>query len=316
MPSRRRRVSRLHLFYAVAIVGLMTTGSVALDRRGTEVTARVAAKEERIVVGFEPSGLWHRFYSVTAAFDRPDGLRVNALVRVPEERFVALQVGDSIPVRYLPQFPLFARTTDRSTATALREFAGFIGRMPVVLWLALGIPALWLAARVSLVAVLGVSVAWAVAAWPLFFTPPSREAPRPLQASGVVRQVTLVDRSPKRLVQTRAHTGQFNRRLDVPYQVVELAVSLPGGDTVVAVDAVDSGSVTGLSHGARLPVHYDPRAPRDARLAAGTRRFAQDNRYHFLVPVLGCVAVGCLAALAFTRRQSPARQFTPIEGRA
>ena len=75
-----------------------------------------------------------------------------------------------------------------------------------------------------------------------------------------------------------------------------------GRDTVLAVDAVDSGSVTGLSSGARHLVRLDLTAPRDAQLAGGTRRFAAENRYHFFIPVIGCVILAALAGFGFRTR--------------
>lgn len=69
------------------------------------------------------------------------------------------------------------------------------------------------------------------------------------------------------------------RRLEVPYQVVQLAVPVQGGgDTVLAVDAVDSGSVAGLAFGALLPVRLEPAAPREALIDGGTQRFVEANR--------------------------------------
>jgi hypothetical protein len=117
-----------------------------------------------------------------------------------------------------------------------------------------------------------------------------------------VRHITLVDQSPAHVPQSRARGPQFNRRLDVPYHVVELNVSAKGGDRVLAVDAVDSGSVNGLAVGTHHLVRLDPAAPREAQLAGGTRRFATENRYHFVVPVLGCVLLGLVGGLGYRWR--------------
>ncbi len=311
MRRRRRRASRLELFYAAVIAALMVGGSVWLDRSGTLVTAEVAGKRERIVVGYEPMGEWDRYYEVSAAFEQSDGGRWQAFVRVPEARYDSLRAGDSIEVRYLPQFPALARTSDRSTVTALAEFGSRLAAIPILAWLAIGIPALWIAARIGAIAVVGVSAAWAVVAWTMLFTLPSREGPRPMEAVAEVRGITLVDRSPEHVRQTRAHTGRFDNRLAVPYQVVQLAL-MPGsaGDTVLAVDAVDSGSVSGLAHGARLPVRLDPGAPREAQLAGGTRSFVTANRFHFLIPGLGCVILGALIALGLAWKRRERRQRT------
>ena len=313
MRRRRRRATRLELFYAAVIAALMVGGSVWLDRSGTLVTAEVAGKQERIVVGYEPSGEWDRYYEVTAAFERPEGGRWQANVRVPGERYDALRAGDAIEIRYLPQFPLLARTSDRSTVTALAEFGSALVAIPILTWVVVGIAGLWIAARIGTIPVAAVTAAWAVAAWTMLFPLPSRNGSRPVEAVAEVRGITLVDRSPEHVTQRRAHTGRFDNRLDVPYQVVQLALMAQGiGDTVLAVDAVDSGSVKGLAHGARLPVRLDPAAPREAQLAGGTRHFARANRFHFLFPVLGCVILGALAALTYAWRRSRRAAAEPV----
>jgi hypothetical protein len=300
---RRRRltVSRLQLFYAIVLIAFMVGVSLTLDRTGTVVGAQVTAKREKIVVGFEPSGDWDRYCEVVTAFDRPDGGRAETVVRVPAARYDALRAGDSIAIRYLRQFPAFARTSDRTTVTALREMAQRIAGMSIVVWLAAGALGFWIAARVSTVAVIAMSMAWAAAAWSMFFTPPSREHLRPAEVMAEVRNITLVDRSPARIPQSR-RGPQFNRRLTVPYQVVELKVIAAGLDTVLALDAVDSGSVTGLTAGAHLSVRLDPASPRDAQLTGGTRRFAAENRYHFFIPVIGCVILAALTGFGFRMR--------------
>jgi len=90
----------------------------------------------------------------------------------------------------------------------------------------------------------------------------------------------------------------------LPYQVVQLRLASPGHrDTVLVVDAVDSGSVAGLTEGAELPVRYDPQAPRNARLAQGSRNFIVRNRYHFLPAVIGIPVLGMLAGMGFRRRR-------------
>ena len=312
---RRRRVSRLELFYAMVITGLMAGGSLWLDRNGVPVTGRVAAKHERIVVGDEPSGEWRRYHEVAAAFELPDGGGWQATVRVPQERYDALRAGDPIELRYLPQFPLLARTTDRSTASVVSELAWGLAEIPILMWVVGGFLALWIAARMGTIPVLAAGAAWLAAAYFLLLSPPSREGPRPAQAMAQVRGVTLVDKSPGRVYRARRWTSRFNRRLEVPYQVVELLVPVRSGrDTVLAVDAVDSGSVAGLANGEVLPVRLDPAAPRDAQLAAGTRRFVAANRDHFLIPVVGCAILGALMGLAYDWRRRT-RHATAKPGR-
>jgi hypothetical protein len=314
MRRRRRRVGRLELFYAIAVTGLMVGGSLWLDRSGVPVTGRVVGKQERIVVGHEPSGEWRRLYEVAAVFELVGGGGSQATVRVPRERYDALRPGDPIELRYLQQFPLLARTTDRSTASVASELAWGLAGIPILAWVVGGFLALWITARMGTIPVLAPGAAWLAAGYSMLLSPPSREGPRPAQAMAQVRGVTLVDKSPAH-VRSRRRTSGFNRRLEVPYQVVELLVPVRGGrDTVLAVDAVDSGSVAGLANGMVLPVRLDPAAPRDAQLAGGTRRFVEANRYHFLIPVIGFGILGTLAALTYRwrrrKRQATAREET------
>ena len=302
---RRRRTSGLELFYGLVTVGLLAGGSVWLDRKGVPVTGHVTEKHERIVVGAEPSGDWDRYYEVATTFDLPGGGASQATVRVPRDRYDALHAGDPMEVRYLPQFPLLARTSDRSTVSVARELAWRLAGIPILIWLVGGLLALWIAARIGTIPVLAVGAGWIAAAYPLLFSPPSRESARPAAATAEVRGVTLVDKAPARASRSRRRSSGFNRRLKVPYQVVQLLVPVQGGrDTVLAVDAVDSGSVRNLAFGARLPVQLNPAAPRDARLAEGTRRFVEANRYHFFIPVVGFGLLGTLAGLAYRWRRS------------
>jgi hypothetical protein len=305
MPRRRRRASRYELFLVAAFVGLLAGGSLWLDQQGVLVSASVAAKQERVEVRFQPMGEWDRYHEVTAAFGLPSGERSMATVRVSADRYATLRAGDSIEVRYLPQFPLLARTSDRSTAGVVRDIAAVFAGTPIVGWVAAGILCLWIAVRLGVVPVLGVGAAWALAAWMLFFTLPSREPPRPAEMMAEVQRITLVNRAPERVrYRGGSPAFQFKHRLEIPYQVVELQLPNVSGDTVLAVDAVDSGSVKGLVQGARLPVRLDQAAPRQAHLAGGTRRFVEANRYHFAVPVFGFVILGTLAALGYAWRRS------------
>jgi hypothetical protein len=316
LRRRRRRTSGLELFYGLVTVGLLAGGSLWLDRKGVSVLGHVTEKHERIVIGHEPSGDWDRYYEVATTFELPGGGSSQATVRVPSERYDSLHAGDPIEVRYLPQFPLLARTSDRSTASVARELAWGLAGISILVWLVGGVLALWIAARIGTIPVLAAGAGWIAAAYPLLFSPPSREGSRPAEATSEVRGVTLVDKSPARVSRSRSRVGRFNRQLKVPYEVVELRIPVQDGrDTVLAVDAVDSGSVQGLSSGARLPVRLDPAAPREAQLAGATRRFAQANRYHFLIPVLGFAILGTLAALAYgwrRKRHGMARELDDV----
>jgi hypothetical protein len=303
---RRRRLGLLEVLYFVVITGFLVGASVYLDRNGVPVTGRVIGRQERVIVGHEPSGQWRRYYEVAAAFDLPGGGSSQATVRVTPERYDSLRMGDRIALRYLPQFPLLARTTDRSTAGIVSELAWNLAGIPLLVWFVGGIVAFGIAAPLGPIPVLAAGGAWLAAGYVMLLTPPSPKRPGPLESPALVRAITLVDNSPTRLRSRRG--GGFERRLAVPYQVVELLVPVRGGrDTVLAVDAVDSASVAGLGNGAILPVRLDPAAPREAQLAAGTRRFVEANRYHFRVPVVGLAILGTLAGLTYRWRRRKAQ---------
>jgi hypothetical protein len=305
MPRRRRRVSRLSLFYFVVTLGLLVGGSVWLDRRGEVTTARVASKQEEITVKQVPAGGWIRWYRVGVEFVTRDAGLGMATVTLPQARYDALHPGDSIQVRYLPFFPLLARVADRSTGHAVldvaRHFADDPWLLPFLLWLVGGFVALWIASRVATVAIVVAGLAWMALAFPLEFPAPRPLPAAPVEATARVTAVTLVTKAPARTTARRSRASRSMsesvRRLAMPYEVVQLRFAPPGlPDSVVAVDAVDSASVAGLTAGAIVPIAYDPRSPREARMTLGSRTYRDRNRYHFLVPMMGLGLLGMLGA--------------------
>lgn len=301
---RRRRSSRLGFLFALVLGGLLVGASVWLDQKGEKILAPVRAKTERVTLGRDPQGTWYRWYELGVGLGGSGGGSWIASVEVPEARFDAIRIGDSVEVRYLPQLPLFARASDRSTATVVRDAAQRVGVMPLLLWLTLGVAGLWIAARIGTVAVVAGGLAWMAGGFPVLLGAPAPPTPSGDEGTARVHAVTLVTKSPARSSGRRRKSRAEWRRLALPYQVVELRV-VPAGrrDTVLAIDAVDSGSVRELSIGADLPVRYDPLAPRHARLASGTRTFIGRNRYHYMPVAIGVPALGVLAALGFRRRR-------------
>jgi hypothetical protein len=299
----RRRTSRLSLLYFVLLSGGLVGGSVWLDRKGEPVTATVGDKLEEVHVQSTPQGEWLRWYRLGVSFPTRDGAAGMATVTVPEARFDSLHAGDAVAIRYLSAFPLLARTANRSTLQVLRETgSAFLADpflTPFLLWLAIGGTALWIMARIALPAMFTLGIAWLVLAFPMLFPHPASIRLGPAETSARVVAVRLITKAPERRLAGR-HGGRGRgvdiRQLAMPYQVVQLRLRVPGRpDSVLAVDAVDSASAPGLSMGAMLPVRYDPRAPREARLAVATRTFREGNRYHFRVPVIG---LGVLVMLA------------------
>jgi hypothetical protein len=321
MPRRRRRVSKLSLFYFVATLGIMVGGSLWLDRRGETVTAVVKSKHEEIMVHRVPQGGWDRYYRVGLEFGARDGQLGMATVTVPQARYDALHAGDSMQVHYLPFFPLLARAADRSTGQVIGDLAARVGDdpwlMPFLGWLVGGFFALWIASRVATVAIVVAGLAWMALAFPIQFPAPRPLLPATTETTARVTAVTLVTKAPARSSsRTRSRLGRSSsesvRRLAMPYEVVQLQFAPRGqADSVVAVDAVDSASVAGLTAGAILPIAYDPRSPRQARMTLGSRTYRDRNRYHFLVPMMGLGVLGMLGAWGWRHGRLRRTRGTP-----
>ena len=304
---RRRARNPLGWFYFTVLSALLIGGSIWLDRSGVKVQGRVADKHELITVDHDPTGGWSRRYELGVAFATADGTPMAAAVEVPASRYESLRPGDAVEIRYLPALPVFARTVDRSTATVVSDMLSRLLGIPLLLWLGAGVVALWIAARMGTVPLIITAFGWSAASFPLLFAAPTPPVPAGVETTARVRSVTLVTKSPARRSTRRRRyvTGRSDaiRRLDVPYQVVQMMVAVPGRpDSVVAVDAVDSGSVPGLLPEARLAVRRDIQAPRSAKLVRGTRTFVDRNRYHLLIPVQGACALGLLAGLTYRRK--------------
>lgn len=306
MPRRRRGVSKVSLFYFVATLGILVGSSLWLDHRGETATAVVKSKHEEITVHRVPQGGWDRYYRIGVEFGARDGQLGMATVTVPQGRYDALHAGDSMQVRYLPFLPLLARTADRSTGQVIGDLAARVVAdpwlLPFLCWLVGGFIALWIASRVATVAIVVAGLAWMALAFPIQFP-----APRPLplaatETTARVTAVTLVTKAPTRSrSRSRSRVGRSSaesvRRLAMPYEVVLLRFAPNGqADSVVAVDAVDSASVAGLTAGAIVPIAYDRGSPRGARITLGARTYRERNRYHFLVPMMGLGVLGMFGA--------------------
>jgi hypothetical protein len=311
MARRRRRFSRLSLFYLMVLMSILIGSSVWLDRRGEVVDAVVKSKQEDVTVEQVPEGGWDRWYRVGVEFSTSASGLGMATVNLPEQRYDSLHLGDTLPVRYLPSFPLIARTVDRSTADVIWEATTRLAAAPFLAaflpWLAIGLVALWIASRIGTPVVVIAGLAWIGAAFPLLFSAPPPLPPVTTETTARVHALTLVAKSPARQA-SRRRSGRSRsdsiRRLAVPYQVVQLRIAVPGRpDSVLAVDAVDSASAVGLKVGSMVPVRYDPSSPREARLSRASRSFRGRNRYHFLIPVVGVGVLGMLAAWGWRSRR-------------
>jgi hypothetical protein len=305
--AHRRRVGWLSVFYFVVTLGALVGGSIWLDRRGEAVVAKVSSKNEEIIVTHDPQGGWHRYYRVGAEFDAA-GAPMSATVTVDRARYDALHLGDSLEIRYLPMLPLFARTQGRSTATVAAEATQQLLGSRLLWWIVIGILAIVIAARIGMVPIVSAGLGWMVAGYVLLLEAPRVPEPSGVETTARVRSVTLVTKSPARRSpgrrRSRAFRSESTTRLAVPYQVVQLQVPVPGrSDSLLAVDAVDSGSVAGLAAGATLPVRYPADDARGALLTEGARTFVVRNRYHYLPAVIGVPLLGVLGGWGFRSRR-------------
>ena len=313
MP-RINRSGHGYLLPSFLLAGILLGGSVWLDHKGSPVIATISGKHEELSLHDSPRGEWSRDYRVGVEFEMGDGAFGSSSVRVSHERFDSLQIGEPIAIRYLPALPRYARTADRSTPQVLREavsvFLDDSFLTPLMTWLAVGGTALWILAHFATAAVFVAGVMWIVLA--LFLL---SHAPIPIrlgaaETSARIEDVRLVTKSPSgRYVRTHGGTGRVDlgfQNLAMPYQVVQFRFAVPGrADSLRGADAVDSASVPGLGVGATVPVRYEPRTPRDARLGVGTRTFRERNRYHLRWPVVG---VGVLMVLGAALHGSRRRQ--------
>ncbi len=127
----------------------------------------------------------------------------------------------------------------------------------------------------------------------------------PYDGSSTPPAPTLAGEATVRSIHRVTHVGSTTRSrgwaLAAPYQLVELEF-IPWGfrGTVVAVDAIDDGSIPYLAPPQSLAITYAAADPRTARLRAGTRRFVADNQSVFRTySVLALVAVGGIIMLGW-----------------
>jgi hypothetical protein len=253
--------------------GAILAWSLYLDAAGALVPGTVDVKAESIRVHY---GDWSRTLEVAAAY-QPAGelLRYRAGCEVDEETYDSLHVGSPVMVRSLPLPSLRSQPfLPVARLSACTTYAAIHRRVPAVrkvcAWLAVfaALIFLWRVLRIRLAGWLLLPAAGLLFAYvSLPRVEPAPSHPRP--ATATVQSLTTV---------TALLESDDRQGIDLahPYQLVALRF-IPSGrsDSVVAVDSIDLGSVSGLAKGAAVAILYDPEHPRIARIQGATRHFPE-----------------------------------------
>ena len=285
---------------ALGVFGALAVApSLWLDVRGKVASARVTGKREELVLSSSARGEWTRRWWLEVRYVAEDEHEHGANVKADRESFDRTPVGAVMPVRYLPCCTIFARAMNRSTSVWLGEFVSSLSWW--MLWLPLAFVALIFAARSSRPATMVMAAVWVASIYTVYFH--DRPVAQPVHGSAAamarVLRVELVQESTE---------PEDSRELPMPYQLVEFAFRPAGsGDTVRGGDAVDSGSVTGLAEGAMVPVRYDARNARGARLATATRTFPEKNRRLYWLDVFLLGVLPAFIALIWRRPREAMR---------
>lgn len=218
-------------------------------------------------------------------------------VSVDQARYDQVAFGDPVTVVALPA----RRSIARLDAMSAREWLGVVmpwGALTVVASVAALVGGLLLyggAGAAGTVRKVIAAVLFAGGGWSCYqdnrpFEGAVGPGATPVSGTAVVHALHRV-----------THIGSTSRRtgwtLPAPYQLVELEF-VPRGyrAAVIAVDAIDDGSIPYLAVPQSLAIRYDPANPRRASISSGSRRFAEDNTSVFRTWTL--IVVGALAGIA------------------
>lgn len=297
-----RRTRRWSGWLSGALLLAIPVGaSLWLDQAGREHRVPIERKFEDVRVLYD--GEWTRSYRLEVG--ATPGSSVHPVLSASAESYDRVHPGDTVRVHTLPCCPIVARLAERGTSDWLADIArAVLVDFRWVVWLVLGLAALYGAYRLGRRATVLAGVAWLVAALLL----PSVDRAPPEVAPGWRPATARVANSTRIHVIARGRRTAGGFALPQPYDLVELGF-VPAGarDSVVAVDAVDEGTVPGLAVGAVLPIRYDPAAPREARLDAGARTHPRRNRslYWMVVGVVVGGATGLTLLLGPRGAASP-----------
>lgn len=280
-----------------------------IDERGVEISGRVTSKREFVVVRHSD---WERKCEVMVSYKPLDELAGAYVVSdIDPEHFDRLRQDGPATVRYLrskdiPAVP-FAQQLRSMGLLPKAKVAGQVGIRPAAWrwagWIAAGIAllAVWRFLRFPAFPVAVVAGVAGLAAAILYTTFP-RPVPEPRTAvrtaSGRVASVRRIG---------FLFSGSRSRGMEAaqPIQVVGVPF-VPAGavEPVLAVDLIDEDSIPGLKEGGTATVVYEQAAPRIARIAGGTRTFAERNANGAMMTAgLGAAAfIGVLLVLSLIGR--------------
>jgi hypothetical protein len=316
----RRRLPPLLglLLIAALVVALEYYARTELDRRGEVASGEVVRKKEYMRVR---GGSWSRHLEVAIRYaPTPSSRLALSDVAVDEATFDRLRVGSRVGVRYLADSWLTrlglvsVRLADQPSGGGPRPALGPLLRdlLPVAATalLACALIVLWHRTR-SWLAGIGAALA-ALAAFTVIYTPHLPPVP-----SGPLGRAWAMVREVNRVTNLGPQREETPSKAFAVYQLVQLAFVPPSvGDTVVAMDAIDEGSVSALAPGTRVAITYALHDPRAARMEGARRTFARTNRVGLWT--LGAVVFAVIGLLLLARaawgrlRQRGAGRSSPL----
>jgi hypothetical protein len=290
--------------FAILVVGAFLGLSLYLDIASAPAPGEVVDKQETIRFGSRRAENWTRRTTLEVRYQPPDHLvPLTAIFDVDLAMYDRLQVGSPVVVRY-PDDPRFrdllflplARLDGQTTWTVIRtslppDAWSFIllivgGVILFKLWT-------WLRGRIKglgwlLVAYLIGAAAFLLIPWP----GPAETGPREpaLATVRAIRQVSYIPGS------------RNSSRLDLlqPYELVVLEYVPEGrSDPVVAVDAIDAGSVPGLARGSTVAVAYAVDDVRSAIIEGGRHAHRVVNLISWVLFWFGGIALSVIAYFSF-----------------
>jgi hypothetical protein len=274
-----------------------------VDERGITIPGRVFSKSETVTLRYST---WKREAEATIEYwpaDEP-GVQFHT-ARLTPERYDSLHTGETVSLHYLrrqdtPTVPLanmwravHALPTVRLSGQ--RAFSGLrmlftppvifvcklIGGVVILLivWRRAQWAGFWWALGICC------SVGFAAVLIQDFPTPTPPPITNIRQGSGRIASIGRIDR----LINGTRSRGFI---ADQPVDVVGIQF-VPAGRTepVVAVDLIDSGSLSGLKQDSVVAIQYEAESPRTAYIQAATRKFVSRNLRGMAVESAACLLV-------------------------